>query len=79
MTIWRLGTGIWATVGALESRNLFVFNRRFGLSLMFYALGTALDLTISISLCYLLAKHRKMSLTKWVPSVGLLNTPVAES
>jgi predicted membrane protein len=67
----RLGLGIWAMVGALETTNLFVFNRKYRLSMMFYALGTVIDFTIAVSLVCLLMKHRKSSFKKYVMSYRL--------
>ncbi|KIM86125.1 hypothetical protein PILCRDRAFT_5187 [Piloderma croceum F 1598] len=66
LTFWRLGLGIWAMVGALKTMNLYVFNRKYRLSMMFYALGTAIDLTIAVSLVCLLMKHSKSSFKKTV-------------
>jgi hypothetical protein len=64
LSVWRLGVGIWATVGAMEIPNIIVFNEKYRWSMMFYALGTTIDLTIAFSLVYFLAKHRKTSIKK---------------
>jgi hypothetical protein len=64
LSLWRLGVGIWATVGAMETANIIIFGRKYRWSMMFYALGSTIDLTIAISLCYFLLKHRKTSIKK---------------
>jgi hypothetical protein len=55
---------MWATVGALEETNIIIFNNKYKWTLLVYALGTAIDLTNAVSLCYFLAKHRKMAIKK---------------
>jgi len=64
LSLWRLGVGTWATVGAMENANIIIFNEKYRWTMMFYALGTTIDLTIASSLCYFLAKHRRTSIKK---------------
>src|SRR5882762_9454019 len=62
LLLWRLGVDIWATVGAMETVNIIFFSRKYRWSMMFYTLGSTIDLTIAISLCYFLLKPRKTSI-----------------
>src|ERR1700685_2124908 len=68
LSSWRLGVDVWTTVGAIENANIIIFNEKYRWSMMFYALGSTIDLTIAFSLCYFLAKHRKTSIKRWVLS-----------
>jgi len=61
-----LGIGIWATVATMEDPNIIAFNEKYRWSVMFYALGTIIDFTIAVSLCYFLAKLRKTSIKRTV-------------
>ena len=69
LSLWRLGVGIWATVKAMEMPNIIFFSRKYRLAMMFYALGSTIDLTIAVSLCYLVKKHRKSPFKRCVVSV----------
>src|ERR1700729_144736 len=61
--------GDWGLVyGPPPERWIIIFNDKYRWSMMFYSLGSTIDLTIAFSLCYFLTKHRKTSIKRWVLS-----------
>jgi len=72
LIVWRVGVGMVAAAGAMENTNIIVFKAKYKWIMMFYALGTTIDLTIAISLCYSLIKHRKTSIKKTVRLIDSL-------
>jgi hypothetical protein len=74
LTVWRLGIGAWATVATTEDPNIIDFNKQYRWSMMFFVLGTAIDFTVAVSLCYFLAKLRETSIKKSVLSINPFGT-----
>jgi hypothetical protein len=66
LTAVRLGIGAWATVVTGEDPNIITFDQKYRWSMMFFVLGTTIDFTVAISLCYFLANLRRTSIKRWV-------------